>query len=310
MNRADGSRHADEHGTSDNVVDQASPENTALATTTGTTPTILGKEPSILVRSGRGPISLEEGQLQLSRYYCVVSALPPDIADELDDVLTATPPADAYDQLKAAILLRMSESITSRLQRLLTTEELGDQRPSQLLPRMRQLLGEQASDVNNFILRELFLQRLPQVVRVVLAPADYMSLDRLAEMADRVAEYAAPTLAALTEPQSSTTAIQEPQAKVDQLTATVASLQKDAGGQVTPDEVIATDDVTGICIVTDDVISDVTDNVTGISIVIVIITDDVISDVTHDVISDVTDDIIGITPDLGRASRDPPPQVT
>ncbi|KAM7293100.1 hypothetical protein ISCGN_026230 [Ixodes scapularis] len=213
MNRADGSRHADEHGTSDSVVDQATPENTALATL-----------------QVAAQFHLRRVSTQLSKYYYVVSALPPDIADELDDVLAATPPADAYDQLKAAILLRKSESTTSRLQRLLTTDELGDQRPSQLLHRMRQLLGEQASDVNNSILRELFLQRLPQGVRMVLAPANDMSLDRLAEMADHVAEYAAPTLAALTEPQSSATAIHELQAKVDQLTVTVASLQKHAGG--------------------------------------------------------------------------------
>ncbi|KAM7310736.1 hypothetical protein ISCGN_007644 [Ixodes scapularis] len=75
-----------------------------------------------------------------------------------------------------------------------------------------------------------------------------------------------------------------------------------------PDDVIVTDDVTGIriVIITDDVISDATDDLTGIRIVIVIITDDVISDVTDDVtgiviviitddvISDVTDDLTGI----------------
>ncbi|KAM7311193.1 hypothetical protein ISCGN_008100 [Ixodes scapularis] len=72
------------------------------------------------------------------------------------------------------------------------------------------------------------------------------------------------------------------------------------------------DDVTGIriviVIITDDVISDVTDDLTGIRIVIVIITDDVTSDVTDDVtgiriviviitddvISDVTDDVTDI----------------
>lgn len=230
MNRADGSRHADEHGTSDSVVDQASPENTALATLQVRLPPFWAKNPRSWFAQVEAQFHLRRVSTQLSKYYYVVSALPPDIADELDDVLAATPPADAYDQLKAAILLRKSESTTSRLQRLLTTEELGDQRPSQLLHRMRQLLGEQASDVNNSILRELFLQRLPQGVRMVLAPANDMSLDRLAEMADRVAEYAAPTLAALTEPQSSATAIHELQAKVDQLTVTVASLQKHAGG--------------------------------------------------------------------------------
>ncbi|KAM7281940.1 endoplasmic reticulum metallopeptidase 1 [Ixodes scapularis] len=77
-----------------------------------------------------------------------------------------------------------------------------------------------------------------------------------------------------------------------------------------PDDVIVTDDVTGIriviVIITDDVISDVTDDFTGIRIVMVIITDDVISDVTDDVtgiriviitddvISDVTDDVTDI----------------
>ncbi|KAG0434319.1 hypothetical protein HPB47_019193, partial [Ixodes persulcatus] len=135
-------------------------------------------------------------------------------------VMNRADESHAYDQLKSAILQRKSESTASRLQRLLTTVELGDQLPSQLLHRMHQLLGEQAFDVSNSILRELFLQRLPQGVRMVLAPANDMSLDRFAEMADRVVEYALPTVAALTEPQSSTTAIQELQAKVDQLTVT------------------------------------------------------------------------------------------
>ncbi|KAG0419489.1 hypothetical protein HPB47_004068 [Ixodes persulcatus] len=181
--------------------------------------------------------SLEEGFHGYNISWLLVTRRPPKTDSNLDT--TANSSADqhprphfrvmnradgshAYDQLKAAILLRKSESTTSRLQRLLTTEELGDQRPSQLLHRMRQLLGEQASDVNNSILRELLLQRLPQGIRMVLAPANDTSLDRLAEMADRVAEYAVPMVAEFTEPQSSTTATQELQAKVDQLTATVA----------------------------------------------------------------------------------------
>lgn len=230
MSRADRARHGDERGTSDNDGDQATSENTALTTLQVRLPPFWAKNPRSWFAQVEAQFHLRRVTTQLSRYYYVVSALPPDIADELDDVLAATPPADAYDQLKAAILVRKSESTSSRLQRLLTTEELGDQRPSQLLHRMRQLLGEQASDVNNSILRELFLQRLPQGVRMVVAPANDMSLDRLAEMADRVAEYAVPTVTALAKSQSSTTAIQDLQAKFDKLTETVAYLQKHAGG--------------------------------------------------------------------------------
>ncbi|KAM7297533.1 uncharacterized protein ISCGN_022684 [Ixodes scapularis] len=71
-----------------------------------------------------------------------------------------------------------------------------------------------------------------------------------------------------------------------------------------PDDVIVTVDVTGIriviIIISDDVTSDVTDDVTGIRINIVIITGDVISDVTDDVpgirivIAIITDDVTGI----------------
>ncbi|KAM7282952.1 uncharacterized protein ISCGN_000149 [Ixodes scapularis] len=102
------------------------------------------------------------------------------------------------DPRKAAILDRKTESERSRLQQLLNTEELGDRRPSQLLHRMRQLLGTQNQDPNNHLLRELFLQRLPSTMVPVLAAAEDMSLDKLAELADRVADYSrAPGISAV-----------------------------------------------------------------------------------------------------------------
>ncbi|KAG0440428.1 hypothetical protein HPB47_016277 [Ixodes persulcatus] len=83
-------------------------------------------------------------------------------------------------------------------------EELGDQRPSQLLRRMRQLLGDATSDADTSLLRELFLQRLPNNMVVVLAAAEDMPLERLADLADRVAEYSTPPVVAATSFQSRT----------------------------------------------------------------------------------------------------------
>ncbi|KAM7300903.1 tetraspanin-6 [Ixodes scapularis] len=200
-------------------------DETAVSTLQVRLPPFWAKNPRAWFAQVEAQFHLKRINAQLSRYYYIVSALPPEIADQFDDVLAATPPADAYDHLKATILRRKTESTSSRLQRLLTTEELGDQRPSQLLHRMRQLLGEQVPHVENPILRELFLQRLPQGIRMVLASATDMPLDRLAEMADRVAEYAAPTISTLVEPPPSSTALQDLQLKIDQLTASVAALQ-------------------------------------------------------------------------------------
>ncbi|CAN7996958.1 unnamed protein product, partial [Ixodes hexagonus] len=120
------------------------------------------------------------------KYHHVVSALSPAAADEVYDVLANPSPATPYGQLKTALLQRTEVSERSRLQQLLSAEELGDRRPSQLLRRMTQLLGERANNLADVFLRELFLQRLPSNVQMVLATATTLDLTGLATLADAV----------------------------------------------------------------------------------------------------------------------------
>ena len=63
--------------------------------------------------------------------------------------------------MEASLIQRVSVSEQSRLRQLLAGEELGDQKPSRLLRRMQRLLSDSATDKNNPMFRELFLQRLP-----------------------------------------------------------------------------------------------------------------------------------------------------
>ncbi|KAH8022158.1 hypothetical protein HPB51_022291 [Rhipicephalus microplus] len=130
-----------------------------------------------------------------------------DVADDLADILASPHPSHPYDTLKTAINSRKSQSEHSRLQQLITATELGDRRPSQLLRHMRELLGGPSAPQEEKLLRELFLQRIPQSIVPVLVAAGDVPVDTLAEMADRVADYSrAHSLNAVTTPPPATAA--------------------------------------------------------------------------------------------------------
>ena len=130
-----------------------------------------------------------------------LSALSPDVVTEVRDILINPPADNPYDTLKTELVKRTAASAQRKLQQLLGGEELGDRKPTQLLRRMQQLLGAEGATVHESFIRELFLQRLPANVRMVLASADAATeLGKLAEMADKVMEVVGPTVAAVTKP--------------------------------------------------------------------------------------------------------------
>ena len=128
---------------------------------------------------------------QKAKFDHVVSSLTPEFASEVRDLLL-NPPADTpYDVLREQLTRRTAASEQRKLQQLFTTEELGDRKPTQLLRRMQQLRSGVLTDGS--FLQEFFLQRLPHNVRMVLASTpDTTSLDKLAELADKIMEVAAP----------------------------------------------------------------------------------------------------------------------
>ncbi|XP_029638031.1 uncharacterized protein LOC115213236 [Octopus sinensis] len=94
----------------------------------------------------------------------------------------APPGSVSYEVFKITLINRTSES-----QQLLISEELDDKTPSQLLRRMKQLLGDES--LPEKILKQLFLQRLPSNTQVVLTSTrENTPIEELAELADKIAE--------------------------------------------------------------------------------------------------------------------------
>ena len=135
---------------------------------------------------------------QRTKFDHIVASLSPEYAQEIRDLILSPPSTTPYDKLKEQLIARTATSEQRRLQQLFHSEDLGDRKPTQLLRHMQQLLGDRPSDTDTTFLRELFLQRLPANVRMVLASTDTKELPDLAQLADKIMEVATPTVSKIT----------------------------------------------------------------------------------------------------------------
>ncbi|UYV80802.1 hypothetical protein LAZ67_19001764 [Cordylochernes scorpioides] len=122
-----------------------------------------------------------------TKFSYLISLLPLSTAIEVREFIVSPPPDNKYDALKKAIIKCTADSEFKKLQQLLTQEELGDRLPSQLLRRLRQLVGESKA-VSDTTLKMLWMQRLPKNIQISLTTQEQASLNSLADLTDRVME--------------------------------------------------------------------------------------------------------------------------
>ena len=126
-----------------------------------------------------------------TRYQVLVVNLPTEVAIQVRDVINSRTPS--YTALTSALRDRLAQSKASRLEALLRHQQLGDQRPSELLRRMQgELAMAGVTPAEDGLLRTLYKQRLPQPARAALSllPED-TPLANLASAADRFLEASA-----------------------------------------------------------------------------------------------------------------------
>ncbi|GFW17066.1 transposon Ty3-G Gag-Pol polyprotein [Trichonephila clavipes] len=84
------------------------------------------------------------------------------------------------------LINRSGESSTQEIRQLLSGEELGSRRPSELLKNMTR--RAETFNVPEKLMLELFLQRLPSRVQSILAAVSDLTLAKAAEISDRIFE--------------------------------------------------------------------------------------------------------------------------
>ena len=122
----------------------------------------------------------------LTKFNHAVSLIPANYLSQVSDVLSAAINSDEpYEDLKSAVLTRLQTSAATRLQELLTKEELGNEKPTNLLLRMKKLLGDKYSSFDQDVFKQLYYQRLPATIQSNLfSVKSKLDIDELAKLAD------------------------------------------------------------------------------------------------------------------------------
>jgi hypothetical protein len=161
-----------------------------------------------------------------AKFDYVVSSIDADILSHVSDIL-ADPPADGkYIALKDKLISVFEESDTKKFQTLLTGIELGDQKPSQLLSKMRSLADKKVSDD---FMKALWLKQLPLNAQTILSISNE-NLSKLSELADTIVEVTAnqqtfiPSVASV---ESNDPKISELQHQLSELSFEVQSIRKE-----------------------------------------------------------------------------------
>ncbi|GFU86145.1 hypothetical protein TNCV_368031 [Trichonephila clavipes] len=119
-----------------------------------------------------------------TKYSALVANLDAETLSYVSDIVLSPPNSDKYHTLSQRLITQFSDSETQKIKKLLTDLQLGDEKPSHLSRKMKELSNGQLQDD---FLQSLWLQRMPQHIQTVLS-ASSEPLDKLAIIADKVSE--------------------------------------------------------------------------------------------------------------------------
>lgn len=160
-----------------------------MATLHGKMPTFSKQNIKLFFAQLDASFTLNKITDELTKYNYLVNILDSEILSAVSDLVYSVPADNPFTLLKERLLTLFEHSAAQNTKALLQELTLGDQKPSILLRRMKELANGQITDD---FLKNIWLQRLPTNIQTVLAVSDD-TLDKLALLADKVSELTEPT---------------------------------------------------------------------------------------------------------------------
>ncbi|BHF79026.1 hypothetical protein SprV_0602214300 [Sparganum proliferum] len=118
---------------------------------------------ALWLRTVESRFALRQITREDTKFHYVLAALPMDIATDLRDIIDCPPTEAPYTALKEALISRISLSTQKRLQRLISEEDPGDRKPTQLLRRLERMaeLQNQPTFIESLQHTSLQLEAIP-----------------------------------------------------------------------------------------------------------------------------------------------------
>lgn len=147
------------------------------------------KQPELYFSSIEAQFILAGITVDSTKYHAVIAALNVDVLAHISDIVLSPVSDTKYTELKKRLIAEFKDSEQKRLKALVSEIPLGDERPSHLLRKMRNLAG---SSLQEDMLKALWLPRLPVQAQAILSVSNETKLDPLALLADKILEVSAP----------------------------------------------------------------------------------------------------------------------
>ena len=166
-------------------------------------PAFWPEKPDIWFHQVEAQFKLKRITSEQTKFDYLLAQLDKIYVENIYDLATVTA-NDKYTQAKNRLIALFKESEEAQIKKLASGLQLGSLKPSQLLRKMRALAGANFTET---VFKTLWLEKLPENVRTILVIAEG-SLDKLAELADRISETRdSATLYAVEKPNSSQAAV-------------------------------------------------------------------------------------------------------